>query len=664
MLAALPALMLTAFAHAQATHDSLSQSSSVTDKMLPQVVVTGTRYEEDVQVVPAHVITINRYQIATSNVSTVNEAIMRFGGIASRVSLNGGNEMTADPMGFGDAAGSNFMVLVDGVPMREGDATEVRLSGIPIESVERIEIQKGSAAVLYGGGSTAGVVNIITRASSLSSDGKSASSAYLGAGSFGTYEARANTRYTEGAMDLSLSASHRRSDGYRIHSGNESSNVSLAAKFATDAVRFGVNLRSETIDARSAGAISVPEFLANRRAAQASSVANDTKSEVTQHRLSGFAETETAGVLWRLDASVRQRDLDSLSVMGPFVVKSIYGGTDYHVGASGVRSDDVAVGKNRLVFGVEHNEWSQERSYPPGNLLGDYSLKFKGNSYFIKDDLDVAAIATRFTAGYRRENSDRSQFGHTASDLISANFARTAWELGASHALSASDSIYARESTSYRFANIDEFTTAYDNSFNVIALLPQTSRDHEIGWKHRFADRGRVDIRVYQSDLKNEIIYDVVNFNNINLQPTRRRGIDIDGGYQLSAKVFVGGSLAFRDARFVEGDNQGKQVPLSAREVATLRGEYAFDASRKLGVITQWVASQYIAGSFDNQNRMPSYGVTDAYYQHRIGKLDLFFKVQNLFDKSYYSYATLSNGSTAVYPDAGRSFWVSARVGF
>ncbi len=658
-------MLLAAFAHAQSQNDSLAatQAAPASDKSLPRVTVTATRYEQDVQVVPAHVITISREQIANSNVSTVNEAVMRFGGVASRVSLNGGNEMTADPMGFGDAAGSNFMVLVDGIPMREGDATEVRLSGIPIESVERIEIQKGSAAVLYGGGSTAGVVNIITRASSLSGDGKSSSSAYLGAGSFSTYEARANTRYTEGAMDLSLSASHRRSDGYRIHSGNESSNVSLAAKFATQAVRFGVNLRSETIDTRSAGSISVAEFLANRRAAQASSVANDTGSEVTQHRLSGFAETEAAGVLWRMDASVRHRDLDSLSVLGPFVVKSIYGGTDYHVGVSGVRSDDVTLGKNRLVFGVERNEWVQDRSYP-GSFLGDYSLKFKGNSYFIKDDLDVAAIATRFTAGYRHETNDRSQLSHNTSELISANYSRSAWELGASHALTANDAIYARESTSYRFANIDEFTTAYDNNFNVIALLPQTSRDHEIGWKHRFDDRGRVDVRLYQSDLTNEIIYDVVNFNNINLQPTRRRGVDIDGGYQFSPKVFVGGSLAFRDARFVEGDNQGRQVPLSAREVATLRGEYTFDASRKFGVITQWVASQYIAGSFDNQVRMPAYGVTDAYYLRRIGKVELSFRLKNLFDKAYYSYATLSNGSTAVYPDAGRSFWVSARVSF
>ena len=663
MLAALPALLLAALSHSQAQAETPSRASSVKDKLLPQVIVTGTRYEEDVQVVPAHVITINREQIATSNVSTVNEAIMRFGGIASRVSLSGGNELTADPMGFGDSAGANMMVLIDGVPMREGDASEVRLSGIPIESVDRIEIQKGSASVLYGGGSTAGVINIITRASSTVSGGGMKASAYMGAGSFSTYEARANARYTEGRMDLTLSAANRRTDGFRIHSGSESRDVYLAAKFATESVRFGVNLRSESIDARTAGPISVAQFLANRRAAQADSVTHDTRSSTASHRLSAFAETEAAGVVWRLDASTRSRDFDFIAVYFGSPTTSIYNGTDNHIGLSGIRSDKLAVGDNRFVFGVERSDWRQSRSYP-GSGLGDYSLKFNGNAYYVKDDFDIPSIATRLTAGYRYENSERSQRSLPApGQLIAANYTNSAWEFGASHALTPQDSIYVRESTSYRFANIDEFTTSYSGA-NLTSLMPQTSRDHELGWKHRFNDQGRLDVRVYQSDLDNEIIYDVINYNNINLDATRRRGIDIDGGYQLTSQIFVGGSFALRDARFAAGTNRGKLVPLSAREVATLRGEYTIDKASRLGVLTQWVSGQYIAGDFSNQTRMPSYGVTDIYYLHRIDKVDLSFRVQNLFDKSYYSYATLSGGSMAVYPDAGRSFWLSARVGF
>ncbi len=667
-MAALPALVLAALSHAQTPNEVQKPSSSTVDKALPQVIVTGTRYEEDVQVVPAHVITINREQIATSNVSTVNEAIMRFGGVASRVSLNGGNELTADPMGFGDAAGNNVVVLVDGIPLREGDGTEVRLSGIPVESIERIEIQKGSSAVLYGGGSTAGVINIITRASALGGSGLkgpvASSSASMTVGSFSTYEARVNTRYTEGSMDLTLSASSRRSDGYRQQSGNESRDLYLAAKFATDAVRFGVNLRSETIDARTAGPISVAAFLANRRAAQADSITHDTRYEVASHRLSAFAETEAAGMVWRLDASTRQRDLDSVAVMGGSPVKSIYDGNDHHLGLTGIRSDKLSLGENRLVLGTERSNWRQERAYP-GSTLGDFSLKFSGQSYFIKNDLDVAEIATRFTAGYRHERSERSQFSHKPpTQLIAADYSRSAWELGASHALTESDAIYARAATSYRFANIDEFATSYDNLWNVVSLKPQTSSDRELGWKRRFDDRGRLDVRLYQSNLQDEIIYDVVNYNNINLDPTRRRGVDIDGTYQLTQQLLVGGSLALRDARFAGGINQGKVVPLSAREVVTLRAEHALDTASKLGVLTQWVSGQYIAGDFSNQKRMPAYAITDVYYQHRVGSVDLSFKVLNLFDKAYYSYATLSGGSAAVYPDAGRSFWLSARVGF
>jgi len=37
------------------------------------------------------------------------------------------------------------------------------LNGIALESIERIEILRGSGAVLYGGGATGGTINIVTR---------------------------------------------------------------------------------------------------------------------------------------------------------------------------------------------------------------------------------------------------------------------------------------------------------------------------------------------------------------------------------------------------------------------------------------------------------------------------------------------------------------------
>lgn len=672
VLAVLPALLSSAFAAAQTTEPSTEIP------LLPQVVVTANRYEQDVKSIPAQVTVITREQMEAANVSTINEAIARLGGIATRTSLTGGNELTIDPLGFGDTAGSNTVILIDGVPIREGDMSEVRLSGLPVESVERIEVQRSSGSVLYGGGATAGVINIITRASGNDPKAVTSGSVYAGAGSFSTTEFRANARYVKDGLDLSLAATNRDSDGFRRHSGSNDKGLLVTAKYAASFARFGISFSSESNTAQTPGSLTLTEYRTDPRMAQPASVANNTRSDIETSRFAAFAETELAGVQWRVDASTRQRDLDAVAVMGGFPVPLQYRGDDQFISLSGQRLDDVAIGRNRLVFGVEHGDWSQRRNYP-GSTLGSYQLDFTSTSHFIKDDLDITSLGVRVTAGYRSERNERSQLGLKFGDQIDNRYTRSAWELGVSKELDSDNHVYARIATSYRFANIDEFTTSYSPDYAVLPLRPQTSQDQEIGWKHQFGSRGRFDLRIYRSELENEIAYNnyvgldsfgYVQGSNVNLSPTRRQGIDADVSYQLTSRWLVASSLSIRDARFRSGEFEGKRVPMSAREIISLRSEYAVDSRQKVGAMARWVSSQYVAMDFNNQSRMPSYAVADLYYQYKAGKFDLSVKALNIFDKTYYSYATRtwdptsSFQYTAVFPDAGRSLWFSARYRF
>ena len=56
---------------------------------------------------------------------------------------------------------SGVLVLMNGNPIAWRG--KYNLDAIPAESIERIEIVKGSGSVLYGSDATAGVVNIITK---------------------------------------------------------------------------------------------------------------------------------------------------------------------------------------------------------------------------------------------------------------------------------------------------------------------------------------------------------------------------------------------------------------------------------------------------------------------------------------------------------------------
>lgn len=648
---------------------AITSSVSAQEPQLPPINVTATKFEEDSKLAPAYVTVITRDQIQSSNAQTVNEAIIRIGGVASRQSLSNGNEQTLDLMGFGDTAASNTVIVVDGVPLREGDSSEIILSSIPIESIDRIEIQRGSASVLYGEGATAGVINIITKATATKFEKSDKANLYVGAGSFGTYESRVNAQHVSNGLQLDFFGMDRKSDGFRQHSENNNQSGSFSLKIANDSLRAGVSLKQENSFAMTPGSITFSEFKENRQAAQTSSIQNNTYLSTNVEKYSAFVEKDIADFILRLDAYRRNRDYDSVAVLFAAPNRMNFQGQNDYLSLSARHSSSVALGRNQSVFGIEHSDWRQDRFFPDSTISTHDYLQSNSLSYFLKNDLDVSSINTRFSFGYRTETNDRSQLQVLNNALTSQNISKSGWELGASKAIDSDLNVYAKISESYRFANIDELATAPFIGGRTIELLPQTSNDKEAGWKYNFAPGSFFGSRIYVSDLENEIIYDAVNFQNINLSPTRRKGIDFNLSFPFSNSVNLYSSFSVRDAKFVSGSNAGNQIPMSAKELLTIRLNWAIAEGHRLGVDTQWTSKQFVAGDFSNENTVPSYTTTDLRYLYKKDAAEFSLVVKNVFDRSYFSYATRATDDfvtfyNAVYPDAGRALWASVRLRF
>ena len=640
------------------------------DRSLQPVTVTATKYESDTDKLPAHITVITSEQIAAANAQTVNEAIMRIGGVTGRTSLTGGNEQNIDLMGFGDTSNQNTVIIVDGIPLREGDASEIRLSGIPVESIDRIEIQRGSASVLYGEGATAGVINIVTKGSSFGKINANTASAYLGAGSFGAREYRLTAARTVGAFDLQFYGLDRRSDGFRTHSANDNQSGNLSMKFTDKSFRVGLSIRREDNFTQTPGSLTLSEFSQDRRAAQASSVSNNTWAGANVSRYATFAETELAGIIWRFDAHLKKRDDAAVAVLSGVLNRMTFLSDNQFLSVNASRSDENDLWKNHWIVGAEKNDWKQDRYFPDSTISTHDLLKSNSLSFFIKDDLDLKRFDTRISAGYRTELNDRSQLQVPNDYLLERERRRSAWELGIAKNVTPDQVVFARVAQSYRFANIDELATATWDGTKTIELRPQISRDKEIGWRHRAESGQRLSLRAYESVLDDEIIYDTVNFANINLDPTVRRGMDVDYSVPMSSSLSFASSVSFRDARFRSGQYAGLKVPMSAREVLSVRLLWKPLPGHVWGVDTQWIAKQQVAGDFNNQNTMPAYATTDLRYTFKKGAAELSFVVKNIFDRSYYAYVTraytsdYSSTYNAVYPDPGRAIWMSARVNF
>src|SRR5437773_6538221 len=129
----------------------------------PAVVVTATRFPERRLDAPVGMTIIGAQEIARDTARTLPELLSHLGGVHVRDN-SGPPDMQIDLRGFGITGDQNTLVLLDGVRLNENDLSSTKLSAIPLQSIERIEILPGGSAVLFGGGTTGGTINIITKA--------------------------------------------------------------------------------------------------------------------------------------------------------------------------------------------------------------------------------------------------------------------------------------------------------------------------------------------------------------------------------------------------------------------------------------------------------------------------------------------------------------------
>lgn len=664
-------LTCVGFAYASALLSApvvLAQTSS-----LDQVVVTASRYSEDAQAVPSSLVVISQQDIRLSGSSTVNEAIARLSGIVARPSLYGGNEISLDLGGFGDAAASNLVVVVDGVPYKQGDSSEVRLSSLSIDQIEQIEIQRGSSTVLYGEGAIGGVINIITKANARSYPSGQFASVSVGVGSNHTQEERASATYVKDGLVMNYAGLNRSSNGFRQQSNNTDRNNNLSMQYKGAVGRMGLYMTNTAEYAQTPGGLTFAQYTSDRTQAQPDSLVNKTWNRGFSDSAGVFGELEFQDIVWRFDYKKRNKDYSALAVQSGLASHMNFATTNDVLSVSANKSVQLNFGKNSLVAGVENNHWVQGRRYPDSS--DSIGLSSKSSAIFAKNDFEINTLGTRVSAGYRSEQLQKSQYtqpgGVFTPGLLDNQATLHGWELGLSISLSATDTIYARRAKGYRLPNIDEMGSApWDPIANTNAALnPQTSIENEVGWKSRAIQSTRLGLRAYQSELRNELIYDPQQVAVINLDPTRRKGVELDALYSMTRQLQVGGVLSWRDAKIVDGTYVSKLIPMVPSRTATLRANWSLTDQHSVGAYWTYVGVQQVAGDFNNQTAMPSYAVTDLRYGYRLNSLEVSLMIRNLFNRAYYSYATDvypwgSARYTSVYPDNLRNFMAVAKYTF
>ena len=142
----------------QVTADFSLKASAV---LFDQVVITGSRRAENLSEAANSVDVLPASEITKRNYLRMTDALQQLPSVdllSETISVRGGTSYSLLDLG-----GSRVLMLIDDVPMLTSDMGRANWDFLPVTELERAEVLKGAASVLYGSGGASAVVNLISR---------------------------------------------------------------------------------------------------------------------------------------------------------------------------------------------------------------------------------------------------------------------------------------------------------------------------------------------------------------------------------------------------------------------------------------------------------------------------------------------------------------------
>ena len=676
--------MLAAFAM-----QALAQSDAV--------VITAPRFPEDARRLPASVTVLTAEDVQKSAARTLPELLSEQVGLTMKDFYGNNAASTAvDLRGFGATATQNTLVLVDGRRITDADLSGVQWAAIPLAAVERIEILRGTGAVLYGDGATTGVVNIVTR--SPLTQGRRAE--VLGrVASYGTLEGQLYGSASTQGFGINAVLHGYDSEGYRDNNRNEQQNAGVNLRWGLGESYLDLRLGADRQNLRLPGArrvqpsIGLDEYASDPRGAQTPldwSSRDGTRAGATLGTRFGEAEF-SVGADWRgksqqsyYDQSgfpiYRDDQLDIAALTPRVRVPFAFAGT-----------------RHRLTVGADWYGWRydsrrsdlpQDIAQPVNRVRVDQDVQ----GYYLQDAVELAR-ASLLTLGWREERVKYDATDALDPTAPGAGFAtqappahetqhQHAWEVGLRQALADGNAVFARAQRSFRFVNADEIyedDASFTKQFQI--LRPQTAHTYELGAERR---AGGVFARatLFRMDVEDEIHLDpfTTGVGNRNLPPSRRQGVELESSWQATPTLKLSAAYAYTDARFLEGtlpggafaigsdlSIAGKRVPLVPEHKLNLGVAWDIGARTRLSGALTALSEQYMDNDEPNTlgTKIPAFAVVDAKLARDHGRARLSAAVNNLFDERYYTYAVRSAfvaDRYAVYPLPGRTLSVAVEL--
>ncbi|MBW3845657.1 TonB-dependent receptor [Aeromonas hydrophila] len=665
-------LALSAGAHAE------DETMTVVGKRSQhEEVATATRTNTPAKLVPQAIDSVKASELTAFGQPTLSEALTGIPGV------NASGDTRFDGVNIRGFSASNDFYL-DGF---RDDMQYTRDLG----NTERVEVLKGPAAVLYGRGSTGGIVNRVSKKPQKGME----SSVSAQVGSFDSRRLAADLNGEAGEqVQVRLNLAQEDKDSFR--NGVTSKRTLLAPSVNWEIndklnwlVQYERNEHDRTPDRGIPGVNGRPADVPKEY------VYSDTRrdfiddvAQSTRSRLTWDINDQ-----WQLRQQLGYTSLDSqfdntyvTSVKGDQVTRSRW---QQDLKANSLISNTEAEGQlqtgpveHRLLVGFEQN-W-QERTpklyqnataipagnlYDPGSLptydgamklSSDANHKVRGYGLYVQDQLSLGDW--HLLAGLRRDDftvtSRRNDLNKEETVSVTSLSPRLGlvWNPIEEHAFYAS---YSKTFTPVGGELIG--ITPGDKNNN---LDPQHTRLYEGGVKSDWLDgRLATTLSLYRLEMYNKRSKDPLDPTKVILTGLQRtEGIELSARAQLTDEFYLRGGIAIQDAEQVKADAdlQGKRPMNVSRQNGELFAGYQSGKQGWFGETGMTAVGDRFADNA-NTTTLPGYARFDARAGYRWQQWETQLSVENLTDHDYFVSAT---SASQIMPGTPRQLHLSAAYRF
>ncbi|NBO86684.1 MAG: TonB-dependent receptor [Burkholderiaceae bacterium] len=700
-LSALTLALTIAFSNQTVYAQSGNVLVSTANNPMDPVIVSGSRFEESLNEVPANVKIITRDEIENSTSTNIPEVLSQIGGLNVRGTNLGelGLGATVDMGGYGATANSTTLVLVDGQRINPIDSLEPPWATIPIDSIERIEILQGGASVQFGNGALGGVINIITNGGK-----KNVNQVSVTYGSYNTQISNAIFRNTHKDLTIQITANASNTNGWRQNAGaNTYAFDGKVSKQLTSTDKLYLDLFYAYANQGNPGGVVGQVGMGNPQLAKFNNIGANTTNNNSGFRF-GLIKSTSKNSIFEFDGSYNNRAIvynvpyyNSSDPGWPYTSNTNTNGWQIQLSPR-IKLDLNTFGKT--VFGYDFSKASQSSTGSYGTYWQEYILNYQNSSFFNNLTMNNQSANTinnsvyvvsrlplnekiELSGGYRRQTQTANTSDSNINTAASPQYANqtnsaNAGDIAINFNYLPGQRIYAKWNQSFRFPNIDEFwglsLATYQRIFSGI-LKPEVAQTFELGGNWTLS-KLRITSSIFSSISEYEIRYNPSTGYNFNSSSNiNRRGIVFDTGYSPSNTISVSGGGKFQRSYFADGPYQGKQIPLSPDLLLNARANYFISSKWSLGGVVNFASNQAYeaAPTITGLAQMPSYTVGDVYLGYKDGGWDTKFTIKNVGNASYatygvYGFISLPGGTGAnnyaYYPSNPRSYFLTAKYSF